>query len=354
VADLTPFLDPSVQLDNGYSVWTISVLTDGALQNATVTLPYQAAAPDGGWHVVANAHGTTGVGPNCVVAGTVAGAGLAGLFGGHGLIGVAPDYPGFATTSHPYLVKTSEGHAVLDALRAAAQLARWQQLAVSGRFAATGNSQGGHATLSAAIEHDAYAPELDLRGYAVAGPASAYEEQWAYGAQFDGPHLPYHALLMYAWARHYGFDGGTPFAPALAANIDTLMTQDCLYSALGAPDLAAAIGTDAGEIFDPVFLAEYRSGAWNHFAPFHLWFGENRVKPWVQHAPLKVYQGTADTTVPEWTTEQLVADLRDGGVTVDLELVPDAGHTEVAFGFIAYPQARTAESIAWLKQQLDR
>jgi hypothetical protein len=36
---------------------------------------------------------------------------------------------------------------VLDALRAAQSLARWQAIPTSGRFAVVGVSQGGHATL---------------------------------------------------------------------------------------------------------------------------------------------------------------------------------------------------------------
>lgn len=63
---------------------------------------------------------------------------------------------------------------------------------------------------------------------------------------------------------------------------------------------------------------------------------------------------TADLTVPEWATHEMVDVLRDGGVTLDCVLVPDAGHVDVAFGYLAYPQARTEDALMWLRTQLAR
>jgi hypothetical protein len=40
-------------------------------------------------------------------------------------------------------------------------------------------------------------------------------------------------------------------------------------------------------------------------------------------------------------------------VEVEYEVVPGGGHTDVAFGFVAYRQLRTDESIAWLREHLD-
>lgn len=350
-AQLLPFFAPGATLDNGYSVYTIDFFTDGAPSKATVTIPFATTAPAKGWHVVANNHGTTGIGDNCAVAGTVAGAGLSGLFGGHGLIGVAVDYPGLGEPGvHPYLVKKSEGRASLDALRATRQLAFQLAVPLTGKFAVAGLSQGGHATLAAASEHQLYAPDLEVRGFAASGPASVWEEQWRLGAGIDGWHIPLHAMLIYAWSKHYNYTGPALFTAATQAKIDMVMAD---YCAASTPSIADALGTTATGIFDATFLNAYKTGVWGQYGFFHDKFTENRIVPYAQTAPLKVYQGTADDTVPEWATTALVANLRDGGVTVDYELVPDGGHVDVAFGFVAYPQARTAQSIAWLKARLD-
>src|SRR5262249_29354902 len=93
-ASLERVLNPPAKIDNGYSVTPLPFLTSGAEARATVTIPHGVTPPPGGFHVVANAHGTTGLDDPCAVAGTIAGAGLAGTFGAHGFIGVAVDYPG--------------------------------------------------------------------------------------------------------------------------------------------------------------------------------------------------------------------------------------------------------------------
>lgn len=348
------WLAPGVTIDNGYAVYSFRYWTDGAECLGTATIPWGVEPPPGGWHVVSNEHGTSGVADACAVTGTVAGAGLAGLFGARGMIGIAPDYPGLGTAgTHPYLVARSEGRSALDALRAADRLAAHLGVPTSGRHAVVGLSQGGHAVLSAAAEHAAYAPEVEIRAFAASGPASVWEEQWRTGARVDGPHLVFHALLVWAWSAHYGWRGPTPWAAGLADRVDDVMESRCLVSATGGETLFDALGESAAGIFAPAFLAEYSTGAWDVYAPFHDWFGRNRVAPFEQTAPLRIYQGDADDTVLEPHTRAMVEALRAGGVEVEYEVVPGGGHTGVAFGFLAYPELRTEESIAWIREHLE-
>ncbi|MBI5500204.1 MAG: hypothetical protein HY907_08180 [Deltaproteobacteria bacterium] len=353
IADLEPYLDPDVTLDNGYSAYIVRFATSGTDCLATVTIPYGMDPPAGGYHVVSNEHGTSGVADACAVTGTLAGGGLAGLFGSRGMIGVSPDYPGLGTPGvHPYLVADSEGRSALDALRAARALADWLHVPISGRYAVVGLSQGGHAALAAAALHSTYAPDLDVRAFAASGPATMWEEQWRTGAAVDGPHLVFHALFAWAWAEHYGWAGPDLWAPDLAGRIDAIMESRCLVSTSGAT-LGSELGESAAAIFSPGFLDAYRSGAWGDYAAFHGWFDANRIGPYEQTAPLRIYQGNADDVVPEVWTRAVVEALRAGGVTVDYEVVPGGGHTDVAFGFVAYRQLRTDESIAWLRSRLD-
>lgn len=107
---------------------------------------------------------------------------------------VAPDYPGLGTPGpHPYLVGESEGHAVLDAVRAARNA---PEAHAGQRFAVWGHSQGGHATLFAGLLAQSYAPELQLVGAAAAAPA--YELDKLFGATAPEVTADYMARLCKA------------------------------------------------------------------------------------------------------------------------------------------------------------
>ncbi|MGE2737442.1 lipase family protein [Mycolicibacterium vaccae] len=90
---------------------------------------------------------------------------------------VMTDYEGLGTigVTHTYVNRLSQGHAMLDAARAARKLPD-TSLKPDGPVAFWGYSQGGGAAASAAELAPAYAPELDIVGtYAGAPPADLLE-----------------------------------------------------------------------------------------------------------------------------------------------------------------------------------
>ena len=348
------FTDPAVTIDNGYSTWSIEYMTGDRTSLATVALPLGVTPPARGYSIVANNHGTTGLDDPCAITGTPFGAGLAGLFGARGMIGVASDYPGIGTAGvHPYLVSEVEGRASLDALRAARALARWQGVPTSDRYAVVGASQGGHATLAAAAMQATVAPELDIRAFAAAAPSSLFEEQWRSDLATDGPQVEWIAMLVYAWTDHYGYRGPSPWAAGIEPTVRAAMSSSCAFPLNGAGAIASSLGLERAKIFAPDFLRAYQSGEWGAYASFSEWFTKNRVKPYAQKAPLKIYQGDADPFVHEPATSAVVESLRAGGVVVDYEVVPGGSHTDVAFGVVTSAEKRTAESIAWLRARLE-
>lgn len=86
------------------------------------------------------------------------------------------DYEGLGTPGdHTYTVGRAEGHAVLDAARAALRLPE-AGLAEGSPVGIMGYSQGGQAAGWAAELHASYAPELNLKGTAAGGvPADLVE-----------------------------------------------------------------------------------------------------------------------------------------------------------------------------------
>lgn len=356
--DIEPFLFAGVTIDNGYRVLTIEYATGGRSSTATVTLPIdlRSAAPEQGFPVVVNAHGTIGLEDPCRISGTISGTGLAGLFGARGAIGIAPDYPGLGTQGlHPYLDARSEGESVLDGIRAALLLARREGIPVTGKSAIVGLSQGGHAVLSAAALHQSYAPELDIRAFAATAPASVYQEHWRPGVLVSGPHLSLFALLAYSWAAQSGALGADIWAPGLAKDIEALVTSRCQWSPAFAeePLLTDAISQVPSEVFSPTFLAAFSTGQWPASLAFMgERFARNRVEPFQPSAPIRIWQGTHDVVVLPTMTEELVFDLRSGGVDIELTLVANGTHIDTAFGFLAFPERATTESIAWVHAHL--
>lgn len=127
--------------------------------------------PEGGWPVLAWAHGTTGVADTCAPSGDYPGGPVhdyqqivdAALdpWLARGYAVVAPDYQGLGTPGgHPYMDATSQLHTVVDAVRAGRQL---HPARLSADWLVMGHSQGGAAALEVAAHGQADAPKLNLR-----------------------------------------------------------------------------------------------------------------------------------------------------------------------------------------------
>lgn len=361
-SQIEPYLEAGIVLDNGYTIWGIEYVTaNDRTATATVTLPYDLAgnSPATGFPIVANAHGTIGLDDPCSLTGTLGGTGLAGLFGGRGAIGVAPDYSGLGSPGfHRYLDAEEEAFSVLDGLRAASNLARWQAVPSNERMAVVGLSQGGHAVLSAAAWHSRYAPELDIRAFGASGPASVYEEQWAPGVQISGSHLSMFAMLVWSFQEAANVEYADIWADSLASTIDSRLTGLCTWSPNNTREelLTDDFPVEPDEVFSAAFLEEFSTGSWSQFPAIHERFEVNRVRSWLgegeQTAPIAIWQGMADTTVLPYMTEAMVADLQAGGIDVDLHRVEGGTHTTTAFGFLAVHELAMEESVGWVQERL--
>lgn len=154
-----------------------------ALSTGAVFLP-PGTAPPGGWPVVSWAHGTVGIADRCAptVTGRIGGPYLAHWLS-QGYAIVATDYVGLGTPGlHPYLDGPTEANSVIDMVRAA----RTVEPALSPRWVALGQSQGGQAALFTAARATKYAPELDYRGAVATGAPSNLENL----APLVGPEFP--------------------------------------------------------------------------------------------------------------------------------------------------------------------
>ncbi|MEV5509781.1 lipase family protein [Streptomyces orinoci] len=142
--------------------------------------------------LVTYAVGTVGMADHCAPSagfpyGTTLEGNLIQLLTLRGWAVAVTDYEGLGTPGeHTYTVGPAEGHAVLDAARAALRLPQ-AGLDPGTPVGIMGYSQGGQAGAWAAELHDSYAPELNLKGTATGGvpadlPAVAAYDDGGVGA----------------------------------------------------------------------------------------------------------------------------------------------------------------------------
>jgi pimeloyl-ACP methyl ester carboxylesterase len=267
------------------------------------------AAPEGGHPVLAWAHGTSGVADEC--APSAAGAdGVVGLqvMLDAGFVVAATDYEGLGTPGvHPYLVSTSEGRSVLDAARAARQVADASEVVL-----ALGVSQGGHAVLAASEIAGEWAPELDLAGTVAVAPAA--DLGIIVPATFrPSPLFGFAALVAAGWADAY----------------EELSEDDVLGPSGLELAEAARQGSCISEVFDAAGRADEEGLV--AVAPQDLpdWsrrIEENTIHPDRVSGPVLLVQGTADVVVPRQLTDQLASSFCAAGVEVRYSTYEGADH----------------------------
>ena len=268
--------------------------------------------PKGGWPLITWAHGTTGIADACAPSRSGASAPpLLARWLDAGYAVVRTDYEGLGTRGdHPYLNGRSEGAAVLDAARAARKLDR----RIGKRVVIAGHSQGGQAALWAASMAPSYAGDLKLRGTVAFAPVSHLAEQTAVlpGLTAPSPLSGLVALILRGIdiARpELGVPGALSDA---AAPLYPRTLTECLgaltasYGAL-APASLLRPGVDVGPAIGALGRLDDPEGL--------------RIR-----APLRVQQGTADTTVFKVFTDPLVADYRKRGNPVTYRTYEGVDH----------------------------
>ncbi|GAA1834305.1 lipase family protein [Pseudonocardia ailaonensis] len=289
--------------------------------SGTVIAP-TAPAPPGGRTIVSWGHPTTGVAPRCAPS---VGAdpfdlveGLTDLIGA-GYVVAATDYSNMgAPGPQTYLIGTTSGNSVLDAARAARGL---PEAGASNGLLLWGHSQGGHAALFAGERAASYAPELALKGVAVAAPAAEL------GALLDadigdvsGVTIGSYAFNAYAsaYASRPGVALDSILTPAGAAATPG-MAQLCL---IGQNDQLHAIA-------DPL-IGHYVKSDPATTEPWATILRENTPGSVRMPVPLFVAQGGADTLVRPETTAAFVQRECSLGTAVTSLVIPGVDH-----GFVA-------------------
>lgn len=291
-----------------------------------VTYP-TAEAPEDGWPVVATAPGTTGVSARCGVSHQASEAPSWGIDG----VSVITDYIGLGPVGdplHAYLSRPSEGHSVIDAVRAARQL---PDAEAGDQWLSVGHSQGGHGALSAHELSQDYAPELELVGTLALAPAAMFDR--VYGGIDPIVTGILTAMSLYGGAgEHPEIDVDDYVTPELAEVADVLETG-CLAEII---DALVPLAVSGG-----LFSADPRQTE-----PARSLVLANDVGKVAVDAPLYLVSGTADDRVVIDRVRDLYARLCATGQVTELLIVEGATHDSII------PQT-TEQTSAWLQARLD-
>ncbi len=233
---------------------------------------------------------------------------------GQGWATVATDYEGLGTEDpHPYLVGASEGHAVLDAARAATQVEGSGVLATS-PVAIWGFSQGGHAAAFAGQLSPSYAPELTIRGILVAAPVSDVDHFARRAERIPSQFGVLVTVVGGLLAAYPELDAATVFSPDLRAQLDEL-ERECIGEVNAFFDQPVAPGAPPRVVRSP-----------SEQPAFAARLAENRAGGAPIPAPVLVVQGALDDIVDPADTKALVERYCALGVTVQSVIKPERKH----------------------------
>ncbi|GAA3209862.1 lipase family protein [Nonomuraea helvata] len=318
----TVYLLPGKLLEVPVNAWHLrytSTSATGALNTVSGTLLVpKSGYPLGARPIIGYAVGSHGLGDQCAPSvsmsqGREAELALVSLFLLKGFAVAMTDYEGLGTPGpHTYMAGISQGHAVLDSIRAATRVSA-AGLSSGAPVAVMGYSQGGSSAGWAAQLQPSYAPELRLKGVAAGGvPAD-----------------------LHAVADH--LDGGPNFGLAAAAGVGLDAAYPELNLQADLNDRGRALLADAADdcVGD---LGKLAGLSFSDLSPVDLlnqpkWLvrlGQNRLGAVAPRVPMFLYHAQGDEIIPLAVGSTLRSEYCRAGVTVRWTALPAPDHVSGA------------------------
>ncbi len=280
---------------------------------------------------------------------------LAYPFAGDGWVVIMPDFPGLGTEGPgTWMLSLDEGHAILDATRAARRL--FEPGTFTDGNALVGLSNGGHATLSAQAMLGDYGAEGEVVANVLYSPFWLSNAAWGalispVGETLLNPTFM-SMTLQYFYGHGYAYDGPdgalAPLLPEQADAVAALLEGECwgdvTGEALGPPSLGILIGEDA---FTAAMVDEVGTCAVLEQCdtPLGLAWRErwaaDRPTP-SPEVPIVYWMGGADDFLSPGFQQCGIDRLVANGADLTLCVDPEGGHSEV-----------TTRTAGWVRQYLE-
>lgn len=305
-------------LPEGARAWRVMYLSTDE-QGKPVAVTGTVVAPDKPSRtprpVVAWAHGTTGIRPECGVSHTrdpyQQTPDVAGMLA-QGWVVAITDYPGLGTPGiHPYMVGRTAAHSVLDMVRAAQQI---PESGAGSSFVVWGASQGGNTAFWVGQLAADYAPELTLKGVAASAPALNLREIAAYNHDKPAGGI-FMGMVFAAWDQVYAEASLQAILKPDAADAFQRMIRPCFTAPAGFLPALADLRTPQEYLAVDILATPPWPGLFDHNSPD----GPIAV-------PMVIAHGTADALIPIALSEQAVSRRSRRGETIQIIRLPGVGH----------------------------
>lgn len=215
-----------------------------------------------------------------------------------GIVTIVPDFIGFgasADITHPYYVEQPSADAILDNIRAAAQLAQQSGIEVRPDLYLAGYSQGGYVTMAAhkAIEEQGI-EFFDLKasfpasgGYDIPGVRDFFFSE----AEYQQPYF----LAYVAEAYRTYYDEDQSFLELLFQEPYPSQIPGFFNGSLSGSEINSFLTTTIADLVNPDYLSNTDDPK---FATLNDKMEENSLIDWTPSVPMFLYHGDADVTVP--------------------------------------------------------
>lgn len=319
-----------VVIENPVASYRIRFVTTG-LDGSPTVVAAQAFLPvrptDTGMPTFVFGSGTTGIGDTCAPSrefelGRPLGQYREYLmaYAGRGFATIIPDYLGFEDPSRvqAYFHARSEGHVMLDAVRATRQLVVGREGVppLSGEVFVGGYSQGGHAAFAAADMAPSYAPDVTLSGVIGYGATTNVGR-----LLLDGPYYAPYIAVAYDAVYGDAFDPADILAPRWLPTLEADTVSRCVDQA------QTYYPFDADRMYTQRFADALRSGTLEQeFPGVHDVLEANRTGLTGHGVPSLVIQGSDDVIATTPTQERFVQELCATGAPVVYVNIAGARH----------------------------
>ena len=263
------------------------------------------------------------------------------LTGSIGFISAVPDLLGFGESKiiHPYVHDQGNSQVVIDFLRAARHYCQNNNITLNDKLFLAGYSEGGYITMATHREIETnFSSEFSLTAVSpMAGPHDLeYTVTYLLGQQqYDWP--AYAAFFIVAYDEVYRWDRlDYFFAPQYAGNIKNYFRGGYSFG-----EINSQLPDNIQNLLNPTFVQSFMNG---NETDLNAALQENTLLDWAPVAPIRMYHGDADVTVPYQNSVIALENLTSSGA-VQIELITISGGDHATAGLPAIDGA-----IQWFYQ----